>query len=168
MANSVRVDLVGLAEFEAAMKRAPGVVGREFYGFIVGAIAHLEGEVKQRTPTTHGTLRASIAGRVSPLAGASAIEGVVGTSLSYAVPVEIGTRPHTPPIEPLVDWAIQKFGLDDKDARRVAFGVAYRIAQRGTPAVGMFHGALAVSRARLVAGARAALQRGLAKVGGAQ
>jgi hypothetical protein len=30
--------------------------------------------------------------------------GVVGSPLAYALPVEIGTRPHFPPVAAILDW----------------------------------------------------------------
>lgn len=60
----------------------------------------------------------------------------VGTDLvpHHAYDIEYGTRPHFPPITPLVAWAKRKWHLSDKDATGSAFGIARKIAQRGTPA----------------------------------
>lgn len=50
----------------------------------------------------------------------------------YAVFVEYGTEPHRPPIKPLIEWAMMKFGLSEKDAKSVAYRVANKIAKYGT------------------------------------
>jgi hypothetical protein len=154
----IRVDLSGLSNLQAMLAQTPAIVDQEFRTFLHGAVAHLQAEVQQRTPTNHGALRASIFGEVNAVRGIG-VEGVVGTSLAYAVPVELGSRPHTPPIEPLVDWAIQKFGLDEKAARKAAFGIAYRIARRGTAGHGMFNITYARNRAQIERGVAATVRR---------
>lgn len=50
----------------------------------------------------------------------------------YAIFVEYGTLPHMPPIEPLIQWAKKKFGVNDKEARRIAWLVANKIKEGGT------------------------------------
>lgn len=145
----IEFDATDVALLAVAMEQAPDVVEDELGRFMHTATSHLQAEVQERTPTTHGTLRASILGDVRVLPGIG-IEGVVGTSLAYAVPVEIGTGPHMPPIEPLVEWAQQKLGVRGKDAVSAAWGVAKAIAQRGTLGVGMFHRALAANREQLL------------------
>lgn len=52
----------------------------------------------------------------------------------YAAPVETGTRPHFPPIEPLVQWVKRKFNhiRHESEARSLAFIIARSIARRGT------------------------------------
>ena len=51
------------------------------------------------------------------------------------MPVELGTKPHFPPIEPLIDWVKARLGIStEKEARGVAFLIARKIAVRGTAA----------------------------------
>jgi len=50
----------------------------------------------------------------------------------YALFVEFGTEPHRPPVKPLIEWAMMKFGMNEKDAKRVAYAVANKIAKYGT------------------------------------
>ncbi|NMG48297.1 hypothetical protein GO613_09310 [Azoarcus communis] len=148
----------------AAMQAAPEVVLEELQPFMYAATLHMQSEVQDRTPTTHGTLRASIIGDVRVLPG-FAIEGVVGTSLAYAVPVELGSAPHMPPIEPLVEWAKQKLGVRGKEAESAAWGVARAIAQRGTLGVGMFNRALAANRRELLEQFSSAVRRIANRIG---
>jgi hypothetical protein len=46
--------------------------------------------------------------------------------------IEFGTRPHMPPLEPLIVWAARKFGVDGDEARAIAWAVAQKIARSGT------------------------------------
>lgn len=154
-------DLDALA---TAWRQAPKIVLEELTRFISAATAHLQGEVQQRTPTTHGTLRASIIGQVRELSGGLGVEGVVGTSLAYAAAVELGTKPHMPPVEPLVDWAQQKLGLRGKDAESAAWAIARTIAQRGTLGVGMFHRTWHANLAQIGTGFADCMQRILGRI----
>lgn len=142
------VDTREIRALTAAFKASPEMVQRELRVFMGEAVGHLKDEAQARTPTTHGTLRSSIIGNVRPVSGFG-VEGVVGSSLGYAVAVELGTRPHMPPVEPLIDWVSQKFGLRGKEAKAAAWRVAKGIARHGTPAVGMFHGAFNSNKAQL-------------------
>jgi hypothetical protein len=45
--------------------------------------------------------------------------------------IEYGTRAHFPPIAPLVTWATRKFGVDEDEARAIAWAVALKIAKEG-------------------------------------
>jgi len=63
--------------------------------------------------------------------------GVVGSPMNYAIAVELGTKPHFPPIEPLIDWVKAKLGItSEKAARGAAFAIAKKISMFGT--VGQF------------------------------
>ena len=55
----------------------------------------------------------------------------------YSAPVDLGSRPHFPPVDAIVPWVIKKFGVtDEQTARGIAFAIARKIARRGT--VGAF------------------------------
>ena len=56
-------------------------------------------------------------------------EIVLGSRLQYAEFVQTGTRPHTPPFEPIAIWARRKLG--DESA---AWAVWHKIRQEGTNA----------------------------------
>lgn len=47
--------------------------------------------------------------------------------------VEYGTRPHWPPLEPLILWATRKLGLSEKDAESAARAIQVKISKKGTP-----------------------------------
>ena len=59
----------------------------------------------------------------------SSVEIVLGSRLAYAEFVQTGTRPHTPPFEPIQIWARRK--LNDESA---AWPVWQKIRQEGTDA----------------------------------
>lgn len=133
-----RVEITGMAELQAAWAKAPDIVRQELMGAMWQAELVLEAGVQEFTPEgAYRNLKPSIAAQ-TPQVSADAIIGVVGTSAAYAVPVELGTKPHFPPITPLIDWVIAKLGVPEKEAKGVAFLVARKIARRGTKGAAMF------------------------------
>jgi HK97 gp10 family phage protein len=77
---------------------------------------------KEFAPVDTGRLRASITPEVRR--NGDSVTGVVGTNVKYAAAVELGSRPHRPPIGPLKVWARRK-GAN-------AYAVAKAIAKQGT------------------------------------
>lgn len=77
-------------------------------------------------------LRGSI--EASPVAiGVGEISGAVGTSIGHALPVELGTRPHFPPLQPLIDWVEYKLGIDEEHGGvGVALKIQRKIGAKGT------------------------------------
>ncbi len=124
----------------------------------------LERETKDLTPTATGLSRNSIFSQEQTFA--AGVLGVVGTAQLHVAYVELGTKPHFPPIEPLRDWVRVKFGLPDKDTYGPALAIARKIAARGTLGVGMFHRAFARNRAAVAAMFEAARNRIAARLGG--
>ena len=57
--------------------------------------------------------------------------------------MEYGTRPHMPPIAPLIQWATRKFGVDEGEATAIAWAVAKKIAREGIAPRGFFRRAMA-------------------------
>ncbi len=146
--NAIAIDIQGLAELKAAWAQAPEIARSELATAMAEADALLEREVKEATPTAQGLLRGSIFG-VEDVSDTQVI-GVVGTPMKYAIPVELGAKPHFPPIEPLIDWVRVKLGITgDKEAKGAAYAIARTIASRGTLAVGMFHRTFARERPQL-------------------
>jgi len=97
-----------------AMKKAAGLVLRES---------------RKNAPVNRGLLRSSLAMEVR--ATAREVQGVVGSPVKYAPHMEYGTKPFTPPLQPLVRWVELKFGKRGQDAILVAKGVQRKIARRG-------------------------------------
>lgn len=168
----VKMELQGFAELEAAWAKAPDIVREEMTAAMWEAELLLEREVKEKTPVGvggAGGLKGSIAA-MEPEISSDVVLGVVGTSIAHAIPVEIGTRPHFPPVQPLEDWVMKKLGVPEKEAHGVAFLVARKIAARGTLAIGMFHRAFNEQRPRIetiFAAARGRIAERLAVRGGA-
>ncbi len=52
--------------------------------------------------------------------------------------MEYGTRPHMPPVAPLIVWATRKFGVDEAEAEAIAWAVAKKIAREGIAPRGFF------------------------------
>ena len=80
-------------------------------------------DAKINAPVDSGRLRASITPEVRT--AGETVEGVVGSNVTYAPYVELGTRPHWPPLAALEVWA--------RRHHTSAFLVARAIAERGTP-----------------------------------
>jgi len=122
----------GLDAFIDLYQNAPDIVMDEMEIAVLESILYLEAQVKTTTPTgAYEKLRDSFTTEVKR--DADEIVGVISTSLSYAIPVELGTKPHMPPVTPLIDWVKTKIGLDeDEGGKRIAWAIAIKISQRGT------------------------------------
>lgn len=124
----------------------------------------LEREVKDLTPVgVYGAagLRGSIAAMPPRMEG-DTITGGVSTSCPYALPVELGSKPHFPPVQPLEDWVRAKLGESDPDvARGIAFCIARKIAAHGTKGQHMFQRALDASKDQIAAFFNAAVENAL-------
>jgi len=157
MSNFMEIDYGGAEQVAAAFAQAPDIAREELLRAVTEADSLLEREVREATPTAHGLLRAGMfhTEQVSE----SGVIGVVGSPLNYAEPVELGTRPHFPPIEPLIDWVKVKLGVPEKEARGVAFLVARKIARSGTKGAFMFSKTLKAQEAAVGAIFHAALAR---------
>lgn len=58
---------------------------------------------------------------------------IVAVKAPHAAVIEHGSRPHFPPINPLVEWVKRKgMAKDEEEARRIAHAIARKIAERGT------------------------------------
>ncbi len=135
--NAIAIDIVGLDEMRAAWAQAPEIARAELTAAMIEADRLLKGEVQDATPSSgHGTLRDSIFA-VEQVSDTQII-GIVGTAQPYAIPVELGSKPHFPPVESLIDWVRVKLGVPEKEARSVAFLVARKIARTGTEGAFMF------------------------------
>lgn len=120
--RSVRERLAHIAddthgpEFEQGMHDATLLVTNDAMQNLVGYQSPTVGGVD------HGRLRASITPNV--ITRGREITGVVGSNVTYSAYVELGTRPHWPPLAALETWA-RRHGT-------TAYLVARAIARRGT------------------------------------
>lgn len=155
---NLAIQLNGLDQLIDAWGRAPEIVVDELAKFAEGATQFMQGEIQERTPAAQGTLKESfIAQDVTRLA--DGVIGQVGTSLNYAVPVELGTRPHFPPIAAIMDWVKVKFGVTGPAGERIAFAIARKIAKRGTKGAHMVQHAFDAGRPEVVRQFAIAIER---------
>jgi phage gpG-like protein len=96
-------------------------------------------DAKKLAPVDTGRLRASITPSVK---GGDPVRGVVGSNVKYAPFMELGTRPHWPPVSALATWA-RRHG-------KTAWGVAQLIASRGLAARRFLQGAFEKNAPRIV------------------
>lgn len=157
--TSIAFDAADVGRWRSAFLRAPALAAEEMQAFMTRATAHLQAEVQARTPTTHGVLRASVYGEVQLFQSGFGVEGLVGTPLAYGPAVEYGTKPHHPPVEPLIDWARQKLALSGVEAERAGRAIAWKIAHKGTQGVHMFRDAFNENREQIVADFRRSAAR---------
>jgi len=109
------------AKFIADMKRIPKAVDRGLHR----AVDRAAEEVRENAPKATGFLRESI----------HAVGLKIVCDATYAIYVERGTRPHWPPIAPLIAWVQAKgsIGLSgNQDAKSIAYAIAHKISIEGT------------------------------------
>ena len=164
------IDARQVALLGEQMAKAPAAVKDELRTFVETVLPHLQREVVERTPTSQGTLRASVGFEVRELPGLG-IEGRVGSSLGYAVPVELGTRPHfvgKDGIDALEIWARQRLGVRGKEARSAAFAIAAKISRVGTEGAFMFRDTFEANQGAIQAGLSRAVERIAQRIGDPQ
>jgi len=93
------------------------------------------------------------------------ISAVVFSDLKYAPYVEFGTRPHYPPIAPILEWVKRKLHVPEKRAYGVARAVVKKIGKRGTPRRPYLSNAFKVVERRVLAQIRAAVAAALQQSG---
>lgn len=165
---AIEIGFNGAADLRAAFVMAPEIVAHELVATTWQASLLLQREVQEITPSGvggGGGLKGSISAR-EPRVLADNVIGTVATSIAHAVPVELGTRPHFPPIDALVDWVRAKFGAHGEDAERIAGAVARKIAIHGTEGAHMFSRAFDRNADQVRRLYDRALARILAKIGG--
>ncbi len=167
MNTDIRIDTSDFENLAAAWRAAPEIVAEEMTAAVWEGEFLLQRETQELTPVGvggGGGLKGSIAAR-DPIVFADTVIGAVGTSLAHAVPVELGTRPHFPPVAPLRDWAEHVLGVSGDEAKGVAWAVARKIAREGTKGAHMFERAFETNRAQVERMFEAAHRRVLQRMG---
>lgn len=100
----------------------------------------IQRDAKINTPVDTGRLRASITPEVT--VHGTEVLGIVGSNVVYAPYVELGTRPHYPPLEALEVWAERH--------HTTAFLVARAIGRRGTKAIRFLQNAFETNKERII------------------
>lgn len=134
----MKIETTRWAAIKSAWQQAPKLVKKELGAAIIEAELYLQREIQERTPVgAQGFLRQSIFPE-APVNQGDVILGIVGSPLRYAESVELGTKPHWAPIQPLIDWVEQKLGIDAPQSTGVAKRIQYKIAHKGTQGAFMF------------------------------
>lgn len=123
-------DFVQLAEL---FERAPDITREALLTAMIDADALVQGELQRELPRGAGGaggLAGSIQREEHPLA--DNVLGLVYSDRPYAAYVELGTKPHTPPIQPLIDWVEARLGERGRTAVGIAHAIKTTIARRGT------------------------------------
>lgn len=139
-----------ISSVEALSRQYPEASRDARYARLTEALLFLEGAVKQATPVGAGPihLRDTIFHKV---ANGEPVEGILGTPAQYGLPVELGTKPHFPPVAPIQHWVERKLGYSGTEARQVAFLIARAISRRGTKGAKMFTETFEQNEARVLA-----------------
>ena len=131
------IDASEIKGLRALWSLAPQIVGDEMYAVVVEADQYIKGELQQQLPRGAGGISGG-AGLVGSIFTdeqrmSDRVIGAVGSPLVHAEYVEVGTRPHMPPIQPLQDWVQTKLNItDEAESRSVAFLIARKISRVGT------------------------------------
>jgi len=135
---------------EALTKKYPEASRQARIGRLAEALLLLEREVKEHTPYGAGPvhLKDTIFAD-PPFVRGQAVVGILGTPAVYAEPVELGSKAHFPPVDPLEFWVEKVLGLQGKEARAVAWAIAVTISKRGSRPRHMFKGGLDENRAKV-------------------
>ncbi len=93
------------------------------------SLINIEREAKKDCPVDLGITRASVHHDLKNLVGQVIVDGA-GAWL------EFGTRPHTPPFQPIYEWVGRVLGIggDDTEQEEVTWAIIKNIEQYGTPA----------------------------------
>lgn len=130
----IRIDAGNAQAILALFERTPDIAKQELSAGVLEAQLLLVRELKDAAPTgATESLRGSISAK-EPKVLANSVIGEVGTSIGHALPVELGTKPHFPPLAPLRDWVKSKLDVEAEQVDNVAYMIARKIAARGTEA----------------------------------
>lgn len=137
---AITMDTSRAALFAKHLQTAPQIVQEEVYPALHQALQLLEREIKDLTPVgvygaagLHGSVTSELRG--SPVDG---LLGKVFSLMKHALPVEMGTKPHFPPVEAIRDWVEKKLDVPVEESASVAFLVARKISKKGTEGAHMF------------------------------
>ena len=135
--NEIHIDFDRLQTLERSLAAHPQVVREELERAVIEADELVLREVQDNWPHASGLSRESMHAR--ELVDGLQVEGFVGSSLDYVQPVDLGTKPHFPPIEPLVDWVKIRFAVtSEQQAEHIARAIAWKIFRRGTQGAHVF------------------------------
>jgi len=121
----IDVEVQGLIETQRKLEQVVADIhGTPIVNAMKDATLLVQRGAKINAPVDTGRLRASITPEIRTMG--NEVQGVVGSNVAYAPFMELGTRPHWPPIAALEVWA-QRHGT-------TAYLVARAIARKGMKA----------------------------------
>ncbi len=167
-AGEFNVTFVDHARWAKAFREAPEIATAEMVVATIQASALVEREAAENTPVGiggGGGLKGAWSWR-EPEVIRDTVIGEVGNPLAYAVPVELGSKPHFPPIEPLKDWVVQKLDVEAEEVDDVARAIQRKIGAHGTEAKFMLTNAIVATEPQVQAIYAAALERVGEQIGG--
>ncbi|MCD6663508.1 MAG: hypothetical protein LT082_08920 [Comamonas sp.] len=146
--SSLHLSVSGLDALLRGFAQAPEFTQRTLLATMTEATMLVQREAQERTPKVTGKTAASIAS--DAFATPVGVIGIVGSSQPSATFIELGTKPHMPPVEALVPWVRAVLGVDRKRERSVAYLVARKIARKGTKAQRPFGEAIAATEGQML------------------
>jgi HK97 gp10 family phage protein len=124
------VEIRGLEEQLKKMQALDQIAGEELTTAMQQTVTTVASAAKENAPVgVSGELRSSINGEVTQAVGAD-VTGRVGTSVEYGLYVERGSRPHWPPLMPILLWVTRK--LQAEKPYLTALMIQRKIAWHGT------------------------------------
>lgn len=150
MTTVIRVG--SLRELESRIKRDAAARAQRVVKAIQATAAEAAPKIQQDMPEAFGRLKKQLA-TLDTAAGAT-----IRDDAPYAAAVELGSRPHTVPLDALIDWVLVKgFASDMKQARAIAIAVQRKIQADGTAPKFYMRSSLPAIKTILDARIRAAL-----------
>jgi hypothetical protein len=130
IAIEVRYD--GTEALRQAFAQAPDMARDEMFATVERLVKRLAVIAQNRWPRDSG----ASAGSIYSVTHHTSV-GVLGEAVSAKPEVafiELGTRPHWAPLEPLIEWVSRRPEFAGKDHVHIAKLIQYRIARHGTKA----------------------------------
>lgn len=130
---NLSISLGGLQSFAIGLRDAPAYTDQVLQEAMTEATLLVQREWQENLPRVSGLTARSITSDVASTP--AGVLGIVSSSQPNALFLELGTRPHMPPVAAIEPWVQAVLGIrEPKEVKRVAFLVARKIAREGTPA----------------------------------
>lgn len=161
--RGISLDVEPALGYVALLEQAPDIAREEIgLGLELAGMLWLR-EIKEATPVgVTGLLRESIAQERADTP--EEVQVRVFSPLNYAAPVELGTKPHYPPLEPLQDWVRAKLDVQEDQVEDVARKIRWKIGKTGTKPKAMFARSFEEIRVQMRDEMRRAVERAWAKL----
>lgn len=130
---NLSVSMPAMDAISRGLLEAPAFARKVLEEATTEATLLLQREWQDNLPRVSGLTAKSITSDVASTP--AGVLGITGSSQASALYVEVGTKPHMPPVAAMVPWVKAVLGITEpKQVKRVAFLVARKIAVHGTPA----------------------------------